>query len=131
MKLNDQIISPRAFTLGGIFVILAILFAAGAFAAECPNHCSEERIDYYAAQGLYEAGAVIAPHVTDGMALTAVAVIRDHKYSCPTIYALSYERAGNGDLYIYVSCSGGALKYTIVDAPNGVLLGVGTISTAR
>lgn len=110
MKLNDQVISPRAFALGGMLVILALLYASHAFAAECPNHCSEDRIDAYAA--LNEGAAKTDARVKIAKPVLAY-TIQSVGYVCDSIISASYTDLPGAAVW-HVACNGGTLQYTVV-----------------
>ncbi len=108
MKLNDQIISPRAFSLFGVLLIL-ILLCAASHAAECPNHCSEDRIDAYAA--LNEGAAKGFDRINLAKDLLAY-TIQSVGYVCDDEISADYNDLPGGALW-HVYCNGGTLQYTV------------------
>jgi hypothetical protein len=125
MNLNRQVISPRTFALGGIFVALLILKAASAFGAECPNHCSEERIAAYAGYTAAEAAQHAAAERADraieraralneSRGRASAAAIRSVGYVCDDVYSVASTDAVPGVLVLHVGCDGGRSRYTLV-----------------
>jgi hypothetical protein len=110
MKLNDQVISPRAFALGGMLVILALLYASHAFAAECPNHCSEDRIEAYAALNADHATPV--QRVERAKPILAF-TIQSVGYVCDSILSMDYTDLPGAAVW-HVNCNGGTLQYTVL-----------------
>jgi len=124
MKLNDQVISPRAFALGGMLVILALLYASHALAAECPNHCSEERIDAYAA--LNEGAAKGYPRIALATPVLAF-TIQSVGYVCDNVLSADYTDLPGGAVW-HVNCNGGTLQYTVLVSAKRSIVYPGRIS---
>lgn len=111
MKLNDQVISPRAFSLGGMLIILVLLYASNAFAAECPNHCSEDRIE------AYERAAPVSPAQRIKSATpTLASTIQSVGYVCDDILSADYTDLPGVTVW-HVNCYGGLLRYTVISTP--------------
>lgn len=85
MTMDKQVISPRAFALGGFLIIAMLAYASCSFGAECASHCSEERIEALEAQNAAKARPVIAPKVVPTVEATTRALgaaIRSTGYVC-------------------------------------------------
>ncbi len=109
-QVNREFISPRAFALGGMLIIAMLAYASCSFGAECPNHCSEERIDAYAA--LNAGAAKTVERVTLAKPILAY-TIQSVGYVCDSIISADYTDLPHAALW-HVNCNGGTLQYTVV-----------------
>lgn len=118
--MDKQVISPRAFALGGFLIIAMLAYASCSFGAECPRACSEERIEMYAAMTDAEAAAhdaprsVISPKYTPTVEATTRALgaaIRSTGFVCDAAKLVSMNDAVPGRTRFDVMCSGGPLEH--------------------
>lgn len=116
MNLNTQVISPRAFALGGLLVILLLAYASCSYGAECANHCSEERIEALEAHNS-AARSVVTPKYTPTVEATVRALgaaIRSTGYVCDGATLVSKNDAVPGRVRFDVMCSGGPLEHPML-----------------
>lgn len=121
MNLNTQVISPRAFALGGFLVVLLLAYASCSYGAtptppECANHCSEERIEALEAHNS-AARSVVTPKYTPTVEATTRALgaaIRSTGYVCDSATLVSKNDALPGRVRFDVMCSGGPLEHPML-----------------
>lgn len=126
MKLNSQVLErtshARVAALLAILFLL-ILFAATSGAAECPNHCSEERIDAYAA---LSTGLPPERRVERAKPVLSF-TIQSVGYVCDSIISAAYTDLPGAAVW-HVACNGGTLQYTVVSTVKRSVVYTGWLS---
>lgn len=103
--------TPRL--IGALILAILTFVALKAGAAECPNHCSEDRIEAYAHMAPFTPQQRIA-NATPAL----VDAIHSVRYVCDNVLSVAFTDMPNGTVRYNVNCNGGTLRYT-VDAERG------------